>query len=115
LADEIIYKAGYKIIECKNRLNKMETMDVLFQIRIDDSVCELQMAMKQDATQFHLIHSLYELERSPLGSVFACYLFMTKRVNYSFLTNCQDVIDLLKDSKEERDIKIVESARYILR
>lgn len=39
---------------------------------------------------------------------------MTKRVNYPFLANCKDVIDILKGSKEAKDQKIVEAAKYIV-
>jgi len=39
---------------------------------------------------------------------------MTNPVNYPFLTNCKDVIEILKDSKEAKEQKIVEAAKYIV-
>ena len=88
---------------------------MVFKIKIKDAVCELQLAMKQDEKQYHLIHSLYELERSPLGAVFASYLFMTKPISYPLLVNCKDIIDRLKARSDPGDKSTIDAAAYIVR
>ena len=71
-------RKGYEVIEMDNRLAKKATQDVVFKIKIKDAVCELQLAMQQDETQYHFTHSIYEIERSPLGCIFGSYIFMSK-------------------------------------
>ena len=60
-ADRICKEKGYEIIELDNRLLKKETMDVVLKIKIKDAVCEFQLAMKQDESRYHFIHSIYEI------------------------------------------------------
>lgn len=69
---------GYDIVELDNRLMKPQTQDVVFKVRINDAVCELQLAMKQNEVLTHLDHCVYEILRSPLGVIFGSYLFMSK-------------------------------------
>jgi len=97
-----------------NRLAKKQTQDVVFKIKIKYAVCELQLAMKQDDSQYHWTHSIYEIERSPLGCIFGSYIFMSKGFEYPFLENCRDIVELLQKSKEENDKKIVGAAKYIV-
>ena len=96
-----------------NRLAKKQTQDVVFKIQVRDAVCELQLAMKQDQSQYHFTHSIYEIERSPLGCIFGSYIFMSKGFDYPFLENCQDIVTHLKDSQNSSDIETVSAARYI--
>jgi predicted transcriptional regulator len=58
-SDWICKERGYEIIELDNRLSKKETMDVVLKIRIKEAVCEFQLAMKQDESRYHFIHSIY--------------------------------------------------------
>ena len=97
-----------------NRLAKKQTQDVVFKIQIGDAVCELQLAMKQDESQYHFTHSIYEIERSPLGCIFGSYIFMSKGFEYPFMDNCKDIIEHLKDSKNSKDMETVRAARYIV-
>jgi S-ribosylhomocysteine lyase LuxS involved in autoinducer biosynthesis len=106
---------GYEILELDNRLTKPQTMDVVLKIRVGEAVCEFQLAMKQDESKYHLIHSIYEIERSPLGCIFGSYLFMSKGFNYPLIANCKDIEARLKDSTKEEDQKTVASARYIIK
>lgn len=55
------HKQSYEVIEMDNRLSKKETQDVVFKIKIKDAVCELQLAMKQEESRYHFIHSVYEI------------------------------------------------------
>jgi hypothetical protein len=89
--DKLCLLKGYKILELDNRLSKPQTRDVVLKIQVNEAVCELQLAMKQDESKYHFIHSIYEIERSPLGCIFGSYLFMSKGFNYPFLANCKDV------------------------
>lgn len=52
---------GYPLIEMDNRLKKKETQDVVFKIQIKGAICELQLARKQDETQYHWTHCIYEI------------------------------------------------------
>ena len=79
-----------------NRLDKEQTQDVVLKVQIRESVCELQLAMQQDEAQYHFIHSIYEIERSPLGCIFGSYIFMSKGFNYPLLQNCKDIVENLK-------------------
>lgn len=92
VSDRICKEMGYEIIELDNRLSKKETMDVVLKIRIREAVCEFQLAMKQDESRFHFIHSIYEIERSPLGCIFGSYLFMSKGFQYPLIANCRDIV-----------------------
>ena len=59
--DEICYVKGYKVIEMDNRLAKPQTQDVVLKLGIKQAVCELQLAIKQDAAQYHFNHCIYEI------------------------------------------------------
>ena len=95
--DNMCKEKGYKIIEMDNRLAKRQTQDVVFKVQIKAAVCEFQLAMKQDESQYHFTHCIYEIERSPLGAIFGSYIFMTKGFEYPFLENCRDIVDALKE------------------
>lgn len=58
-ADELCLKNGFKIIEMENRLDKEQTQDYVLKIDIRGTICELQLAMEVDETQYHFIHSIY--------------------------------------------------------
>ena len=51
--------------------------------------------MQQDETQYHFVHSIYEIERSPLGCIFGSYIYLSKKVNYHVLKNCEDIVTVL--------------------
>ena len=78
-----------------NRVTKPQTQDVVLKIKISSIVCELQLAMQQDETQYHFVHSIYEIERSPLGCIFGSYIYLSKKVNYHVLKNCEDIVTVL--------------------
>ena len=94
-----------------NRLAKPQTQDVVFKIKIKDAVCELQLAMEQDETKYHLNHCLYEILRSPLGIVFGSYIFQSKGVHYPFVHNCKDIISNLRPEDRVRR----EEAEYVVK
>ena len=96
-----------------NRLSKKQTQDVVFKIKVKDAVCELQLAMKQDSSQYHFTHSIYEIERSPLGCIFGSYIFMSKGFEYPFVDNCKDIVSYLKESNFGKDKELSESAHYV--
>jgi hypothetical protein len=96
--DKLCKLRGYKVLELDNRLSKKQTMDVVLKIQVNEAVCEFQLAMKQDESKYHFIHSIYEIERSPLGCIFGSYLFMSKGFNYPFLANCKDIESRINDS-----------------
>ncbi len=83
---------NYEIISVENRLKKYQTQDVVIKIKIKDAVCELQLAMKQDAHYTYLDHCVYQILRSPLGVIFGSYLFMSKEIKYPLTANCKDII-----------------------
>jgi len=112
-ADRICKERGYEIIELDNRLSKKETMDVVLKIKIKEAVCEFQLAIKQDESRYHFIHSIYEIERSPLGCIFGSYLFMSKGFKYPLIANCRDIVNKLKGSSKDSDQTIVKAAEYI--
>ena len=112
--DRMCHAKGYQILELDNRLAKRQTRDVVLKIQIGAAVCEFQLAMRQDESKYHLIHSIYEIERSPLGCIFGSYLFMSKGFNYPILANCKDIEERLRASDKEEDKKTVEAARYII-
>ena len=89
-------------------------MDVVLKIQVNEAVCELELAMRQDLSKYNFIHAIYEIERSPLGCIFGSYLFMSKGFNYPILANCKDIEERLKASDKEEDKKTVEAARYII-
>lgn len=95
-------------------MSKPQTMDVVLKIRVNEAVCELQLAMRQDESKYHLIHCIYEIERSPLGCIFGSYLFMSKGFNYPLLINCKDIFEKLKDSTKEEDQKTVVATRFVI-
>lgn len=97
-----------------NRLSKPQTQDVVLKIQVGEAVCELQLALKQDESKYHFIHSIYEIERSPLGCIFGSYLFMSKGFNYPLLSNCKDIADKLKDSTDEKDKVTLDAANFII-
>ena len=70
--------------------------------------------MRQDESKYHLIHSIYEIERSPLGCIFGSYLFMSKGFNYPLLANCKDIKARLEESKDESKKKTILAAEYII-
>jgi hypothetical protein len=70
--------------------------------------------MEQDETKYHFIHSIYEIERSPLGCIFGSYIFMSKGFNYPLLQNCKDIMEHLKDAKSEEDKKTFAAAKYFV-
>ena len=77
--DKICYENKYQVIEMSNRLMKMQTQDVVFKIKIKEAVCELQLALNQEMSKYHLNHSIYEILRSPLGCVFLGATFLSLR------------------------------------
>jgi hypothetical protein len=89
-------------------------MDVVLKIRIKEAVCEFQLAMKQDESKYHFIHSIYEIERSPLGCIFGSYLYMSKGFKYPLIANCADITTKLKDSSKTEDKIIVSVAQYVV-
>ena len=113
-ADRICKERGYEIIELDNRLQKKETIDVVLKIRIKEAVCEFQLAMKQDESRYHFIHSIYEIERSPLGCIFGSYLFMSKGFKYPLIANCREIVNKLNNSLNEEDQMTVRAAEYIV-
>jgi hypothetical protein len=44
-----------------DRLDKEQTQDVVLKIDIRGTICELQLAMEQEESQYHFIHSIYEI------------------------------------------------------
>lgn len=89
--DKLCHLRGYEVLQLDNRLSKPQTIDVVLKIKIKEAVCEFQLAMRQDESKYHLIHSIYEIERSPLGCIFGSYLFMSKGFSYPLLANCKDI------------------------
>ncbi len=65
--------------------------------------------MQQDESDYHFIHAIYEIERSPLGCIFGSYIYMSKGFKYTFRENCTDVAEELKESDKE----ISAAAKYI--
>lgn len=59
----------------KNRLNK-GTKDVTLIIKMDNIVCQVQLALVFDSTANEFNHKLYELTRDPSGSIIASMLMM---------------------------------------
>jgi len=112
--DEMCFTKGFKVLEMENRLAKQQTQDVVLKIQVKETVCELQLAMKQDESQYHFIHSIYEIERSPLGCIFGSYIYMSKGFSYPFLENCRDIVEQLKNAKAPEDLKTLEAAKYIV-
>ena len=112
--DRMCHAKGYQILELDNRLAKRQTRDVVLKIQIGAAVCEFQLAMRQDESKYHLIHSIYEIERSPLGCIFGSYLFMSKGFNYPILANCKDIEAKLRASALPADARTVEAARFII-
>jgi hypothetical protein len=113
--DKLCHLRGSEILELDNRLSKPQTMDVVLKIRINKAVCEFQLAMRQDESKYHLIHSIYEIERSPLGCIFGSYLFMSKGFSYPLLTNCKDIEARLSKRESAEDQKTVEAARFMIK
>jgi hypothetical protein len=113
--DRICHQRGYEILELDNRLTKRETIDVVLKIKIRAAVCEFQLAMRQDESKYHLIHSIYEIERSPLGCIFGSYLFMSKGFSYPIMANCKDMEARLKNSSKPEDQETVAAARFIIK
>lgn len=70
--------------------------------------------MRQDESKYHLIHSIYEIERSPLGCIFGSYLFMSKGFSYPILANCKDIEAKLIYKGRPEDARTVEAARFII-
>jgi hypothetical protein len=103
--DEMCERKCYKVIEMDNRLAKKQTQDVVFKIQVNEAVCELQLAMKQDESQYHFTHSIYEIERSPLGCIFGSYIFMSKGFDYPIFENCKDIIKHLQAAMHDTDLK----------
>jgi hypothetical protein len=68
------YPEKLKIVRVKNRLN-LSTNDILLNVRFNGLIlCEVQLAVKTEASEFikcsnTFCHYLYELERSPFGSI----------------------------------------------
>jgi len=87
---------------------------VVLKIRIKEAVCEFQLAMKQDESRYHFIHSIYEIERSPLGCIFGSYLFMSKGFKYPLIANCREIVNKLNNSLNEEDQMTVRAAEYIV-
>ena len=112
--DKLCHLRGYEIIELDNRLTKPQTMDVVLKIKVNEAICEFQLAMRQDESKYHFIHSIYEIERSPLGCIFGSYLFMSKGFNYPILANCKDIEERLKVSEKEEDKAAVAAAQYVI-
>lgn len=100
-----------------NRLAKPQTQDVVLKLGIKQAVCELQLAIKQDAAQYHFNHCIYEIERSPLGVIFGSYIFMSKGFHYPFLKNCQDIVRELGQNKHkctDQEEETLKAANYIV-
>jgi hypothetical protein len=87
---------------------------VVLKIKVKEAVCEFQLAMRQDESKYHLIHSIYEIERSPLGCIFGSYLFMSKGFTYPLLANCKDIEARLTQRASPGDNGTVEAAQYII-
>jgi hypothetical protein len=107
-------KNEYDITSMEDRLNNKQTRDVVFKIQIELAVCELQLAMKQDKTQYHWTHSIYEIERSPLGCIFACYSYMTKGIKLPLLENCKLIKLHLQNAKNQEEQETLAAATYIV-
>ena len=84
----------------QDRLNKPQTEDVVFKIKINNVVCELQLAMEQKSSSYQLNHCLYELLRSPLGVIFGSYIFKSKGVKDPLVQNCKE---LMKSGNKTKD------------
>lgn len=108
--DKMCHLKGYNILEVDNRLSKPQTQDVVLKIQVGDAVCQFQLALKQDESKYHFIHSIYEIERSPLGCIFGSYLFMSKGFNYPLLANCKDI----QERVDGKDKEVEEAAKYIV-
>jgi hypothetical protein len=113
--DDMCFRKKYDIIEMDNRLAKKQTRDVVFKIQVKGAVCELQLAMKQDESQYHFTHSIYEIERSPLGCIFGSYIFMTKSIEYPLLENCRDILSHLQNTNSKKDAMTYAAAAYIVK
>lgn len=48
IVNDICNAKGYEVIELDDRLDKIQTQDVVFKIKIKAAVCEFQLAIKQD-------------------------------------------------------------------
>ena len=61
----------------------------------------------------HFDNCVYEILRSPLGVIFGSYLFMSKEVKYPLTTNCQDIVEKLKETKDEEKKLVKACALYV--
>ena len=52
-----------QIVEVDNRLSKITT-DLVLKIRMEDLVCEFQLALKFNQAENEIHHKMYEVERS---------------------------------------------------
>lgn len=46
--DKLCKLKGYQILQLNNRLSKIQTMDVVLKIQVNEAICEFQLAMVQD-------------------------------------------------------------------
>jgi len=58
------------------------------------------------------VHSIYEIERSPLGCIFGSYIYLSKQVNYNIIQNCKDICKYNKN--ENGDPILEQAAKYIV-
>lgn len=86
---------GFEVTQLDNRLLK-KTQDVVLKIRIKEAICQLQLALEFDTVAFEFQHSFYEISRCPLGCIFGSCLFLTKKVDLSFLLQIKDTVELME-------------------
>lgn len=104
---------GYEITEIDNRLQK-ETRDLVFKVLIDGIVCEYQMALETDSTQYNYSHCYYEIRRSPLGCIFGSYLFLSKYEVLSFAKQAKEICAFYKNKRDEDATKRTQAAQFLI-
>lgn len=112
VVDEICYNRGHQLLKITNKLFGLE-QEVILNIRVKETYCELKLSLKQDETQMKFVQRLEELKDCPLGCIFGSCLMLCKEINYPLLRNCQDIVnDLISREHEEKDT--LEAALFVI-
>ena len=62
----------YNVFRVKNRINQ-GTRDILLNLKFEDSIAQVQLALDCDTTKYDFAHKLYEMTREAIGPAFCCF------------------------------------------
>ena len=98
------------MVEIDNRLEKITT-DLVLKIRMEDLVCEFQLALKFNQAENEIHHKMYEVERSKVFTPVTMLFNWHNSLAKDFFSNADKTLEERKNKDRSSYVDLVNKLR----